>query len=292
MVSNNLGGTTRVSTLVIRSLGIPTTDKRAFFNFNSINYDIASGGGVDIKLELDALNGFDVDIPNRFVTFVPLFSSLASTRSTTSQTELNRSEAYLRARSQVPFNRVFGNIVNSEHIDAARLFTPWNLLLSTELGLNTTTTCSQTPSTTIRPPSPRINGSYFFTCQNSGGDVTLQVDNNPDFLGNLYTHNWNITGPRNMSGTGTTFRMSSTLPAGVYTVAVTRSFSTATINDLPTASQNRVGTAGSSRAFSVLTTNNSICANGGGPGPGPGGGIPLTANLDDFEVDDESEVGI
>jgi hypothetical protein len=129
VVSNNLGGTTRVSTLVIRTLGIPTTDKRAFFNFNSINYDIASGGGVDIQREVDALNGFDVDIPSRFVTFVPLFSSLASTGSTASQTELNRSEAFLRARAQVPFNRVFGNIVNSEHIDAARLFTPWNLLL-------------------------------------------------------------------------------------------------------------------------------------------------------------------
>ncbi|TDT46685.1 putative secreted protein (Por secretion system target) [Maribacter spongiicola] len=292
VVSNNLGGTTRVSTLVIRTGGIPTTDKRAFFNFNSINYDIASGGGVDIEREVDALNGFDVDIPNRFVTFVPLFSSLASTRSTTSQTELNRSEAYLRARGQVPFNRVFGNIVNSEHIDAARLFTPWNSLLSSELGLNTTTTCTQTPSATIRPPSPRINGTYFYTCQNSGGDVTLRVDNNPDFLGNLYSHSWSVSGPRSMSGTGDTFRMSSTLPAGVYTVAVTRSFSSATINDLPTASRNRVGTSSSSRAFSVLTTSSSICANGGGPGPGPGGGIPLTANLGDFEIEDVSEVGI
>jgi hypothetical protein len=41
-----------------------------------------------------------------------------------------------------------------------------------------------------------------------------------------------------------------------------------------------------------LTTSSSICANGGGPGPGPGGGIPLTANLGDFEIEDVSEVGI
>ncbi len=297
VTTHGFNSRSQVSRLRVSVLRIPITERDRFFNFGPLNYDLASGGLVEEDL---VVAGLDDVAELRFAgdgfqnfAFVPLFSSLASTRPLTSQAELNRSEAYLRARGQVPFNRVYGNNSNSEHIDAGLIANQWRLLLTTEFGLNvSTTTCNQTPSTTIRPPSPRINGSYFFTCQNSGGDVTLQVDNNPDFLGNLYTHNWNITGPRNMSGTGTTFRMSSTLPAGVYTVAVTRSFSTATINDLPTASQNRVGTAGSSRAFSVLTTNNSICANGGGPGPGSGGGIPLTANLDDFEVDDESEVGI
>ncbi len=297
VTTHGFNSRSQVSRLRVSVLRVPITDRDRFFNFGPLNYDLASGGLVEEDL---VVAGLDDVAELRFAgdgfqnfAFVPLFSGLASTRATTGQAELNRFEAYLRARGQVPFNRVYGNNTNSQHIDAISIANQLRLMLTNEFGLDiTTTACNQTPITTIRPPSPRINGTYFYTCQNSGGDVTLRVDNNPDFLGNVYSHSWSVSGPRSMSGTGDTFRMSSTLPAGVYTVAVTRNFSSATINDLPLASRNRVGTSGSSRAFSVLTTSNSICANGGGPGPGPGGGIPLTANLGDFEIDDVSEVGI
>jgi hypothetical protein len=294
--TNAYNGSSQVSRLRVSVLRVPITNKDRFFNFGPLNYDLAAGGLVEEDLVIGGIE--DVD-ELRFVgdgfqnfAFVPVFSSMASERSTTGQAELNRSRDFLMTRGQTPFDRIYGNNNNSPHIVASDIANQWDLLLTNEFGINLSTFCNQTPLSIIRPPSPRINGSYFYTCENSGGSVTLRVDNNPDFLGNVYSHSWSVTGPRNMSGSGDTFGMSSTLPTGVYTVSVTRSFSAATINDLPNGSTDMVSTSSSSRAFSVLSYRDRICENGGGPGPGPGGGIPLKVNLENFNAVDDSEMVI
>lgn len=280
VVSNNLGGTTRVATLIIRTFGIPTTDKRAFFSFNNLNYDISSGGAVDISQQASDLDTFDLTIDEPLVSFVPLFSSLGSTRSISSQAEMNRSESFLRARSQVPFDQVFGNSRNTEHVSAPAVFLPWLQLLSTELGLNTLGSCNDLPTSNISPPSPRINAPFFFTCKNNGSDIMLRVDNDPDFLGNVYSHTWNVNGPSSFTVNGDAFSVPSTFPVGLYTVTCTRSFSQSTLSGLSPATLLQVRSSSSSRGVSILTTGNSICSGGGGPGPvGP---IPLKANLEDF----------
>ncbi|MEM6265743.1 MAG: T9SS type A sorting domain-containing protein [Bacteroidota bacterium] len=292
--TNHFNRSTQLMHFEIKGIGIRLNSAELNLDLGNVNYDLGAGGLVDDELVLEEIEDIDdlrlVGNGFRNFSFVPLFSSLASTRNITNQTELNRSYAFLDNRGQIPFDEAFGRNENTEHINAADVAGQWNDLLRLELGLNTVTTCNQIPTMNIAPPTPRSNAPFFYTCQNSGGDVTFFVADYPDPFGNQYVHSWRASGPRTLTGNGNTFTMRSTLPAGVYTVRLTRSFSTETIEDLPSNSRNRVRSSSSSRAFSVLTSSNRICSGGGGPGPGPGGGIPLTINLEDFDMEGKGEI--
>lgn len=282
--NGGLNSRTEVSKLEIFTFGIRTTNKSNTFTFDQLNYDIAAGGFSDIRDEIVDISGLNISIPEPLVGFVPLFSSTASMENLSSQNVLNTPAQTLLNRNRTPFDAIYGLNTNTEHIDAFPVRLEWDKILLNELGAELDFSCSGVVDTP--PPAPRINGAYFFTCQN-GRDRTLNVDNGTN-IARFYTHDWSISGPRSFSLSNTEqITMQSNWPAGVYTVRCTRRYADGVVSSSP-------GTSTQSRTFSIRSANDRLC--GGSGGTGSGGGNPgensededgnprLVANLDDFNT--------
>lgn len=220
--TNALNSRTQVSSILIATLGIPTTIRQRSFNFNAFNYDM-SAGGTFIVDEFIADIALDTENFNQdFFSFVPLFSSLASTAPINNQGQLNRSEAQLRGNNWTPFDRIFGTNDNTEHVSTTQIQGAWDDLLRFELGLTLRTSGCTEAISSANPPTPRMNTDYYYTCQN-GTSRTMRIDNLSSIAG-LYNHSWRVTGPRNFTRTGDYMTMSSYMPTGVYSIRLTRSF--------------------------------------------------------------------
>ena len=271
--SNQIGTNDVVSDLVFTGLGIGTMKSR--HNSNR-NYDVIPGGFEDINIYTSQLpNEISLDVDHSRFCFIPLYSSLASTGSVSTQSQLLRSEATMDANNWIPFDAVYGNqTFNTRHIDAVGVRNPFRDMLRDELGLSlATNVCTETP-TPRTPPTPNFNTNYYWTCQ-YGTDRTLTVTNGSEADDtNLYRHTWRVTGPRSLTLTGDMLIMNSNWPPGVYSVKLERSFATG------------LGTRKSVRTigFTIFSQNNSQYCGGGSSGtkPGPGGGNKLVAKIDSY----------
>lgn len=280
--TNPLSGTGRVSSIWIFTGPVPTTIRERSLSFNQFNYDIAAGGYQDNQGASDVSVPALVQVLFRFYfnasgndnfSFVPLFSGLASTAPLNNQNDLNRSEAQLDANSWTPFDEVYGDpIDNSRHLNTRFIEGEWDELLRDELGLQIQTFCGVGTGNGI-PTTPRINTDYWYTCQNSGVNRTIRVDNNPA-ISNLYRHTWTVTGPQSFGGTGNTMTMGSTMRPGVYRITCTRSLR----NDQ---GLNGTATRTTSRLFTLFSERDTrYCGGSGGGNPRPpGGGVPLKAEI-------------
>lgn len=271
--SNQIGTNDVVSDLVFTGLGIGSMKSR--HNSNR-NYDVIPGGFEDMDVYTDQLpSEISVDVDHNRFCFIPLFSSLASTGSVSTQSQLQRSEATMDANNWIPFDAVYGNqTLNTRHIRAVDIGVPFRNMLRDELGLSlVTNSCTETPMPRT-PPTPNFNTNYYWTCQ-YGTDRTLTVTNGSEADDtNLYRHTWRVTGPRSLTLTGDMLIMNSNWPPGVYSVKLERSFATG------------LGTRKSVRTkgFTIFSQNNSQYCGGGSSGtnPRPGGGNKLVADIDSY----------
>jgi len=271
--SNQIGTNDVVSDLVFTGLGIGSMKSR--HNSNR-NYDIIPGGFEDMDVYTNQLpSEISVDVDHNRFCFIPLHSSLASEGPVNTQGQLSRSEANMDNNNWIPFDEVYGNpTVNTRHIDAVGISSPFYNMMQLELGVTlTTNTCTETP-TPQTPPTPNFNTNYYWTCQ-YGTDRTLSVTNGSEADDtNLYRHTWRVTGPRSLTLTGDMLIMNSNWPPGVYSVKLERSFA------------NGLGTRKSVRTkgFTIFSQNNSQYCGGGSSGtnPRPGGGNKLVADINSY----------
>ena len=285
--TNGLNTNTKVSSLIILTLGVPTTVKEDSYNFNGFNYDLVAGGTESNQTQnisplasffLDVFNfatyfgGHTVnDFGNSRFSFVPLFSSAASTAPRTVQSHLNRSVAQLEANNWTPFDKIYGENSNSNHVLNDFIVGAWERLFQDEFGFGLTSFCNQIIGSSA-PPVPRINTDFWYTCE--VGSRTLFIVDDGSEIGNLYTHTWTVTGPTSFSLQGKTLKMGPGLPVGTYTISLRRSYSSGS------------GFSGSSnamsRTFTVYDEYHPIY--GCSEGDNPGGGIRKS---DDIGKDDE-----
>ncbi|MEM6892493.1 MAG: T9SS type A sorting domain-containing protein [Bacteroidota bacterium] len=267
--TNRINASNTVAFLKIVTLWLSTnTYKTDSYNFNAFNYDIANGGTFDLESS-DGSLPIDLDVfpitPNtlgrsRF-SFVPFFSSVASTAPRTSQTNLFRSEAQLRTNNWTPFDRIFGSNANTTHTStrSQEANQGWRNLFSQELNLPFNPSC-RVSGRVAQPVSPVINAPRFYMCK--GSTTTFNVDN-PSAINNYYNHSWRVTGPASFNFNGEAVALDRTMPPGQYTVRVTRSFNTSStgLNS---------GSRSASVVFTIFPENDTTNGCGGSPG-GPGG---------------------
>lgn len=289
--TNGLNTNTKVSSLIILTLGVPTTVREDSYNFNGFNYDMVAGGTESNQtqnINPGVLEYFNIaswfgghtvnDFGNSLFSFVPLFSSTASTAPRTTQSHLNRSVAQLEANNWTPFDKIYGENNNSQHINNSDIDDSWADLFQDEFGFGLTSFCNQIIGSSS-PPRPRINTDYWYTCE--VGSRTLFIVDDGSEIGNLYTHTWTVTGPTSFSLQGKTLKLGPGLPVGTYTINLRRSYSSSS------------GFSGSSnamsRTFTVYDEYHPIygCSEGGDPG----GGIRKTDDIGkDEETVEEDEI--
>lgn len=234
--TNGINTNTKVSSIWITATVIPTTIKEKSFNFNALNFDISAGGITPTTAQTVELPwwGNIVNFAEWFGStlnthgredwsFVPLFSSVASTENLTSQASLNRSVAFLQSNGRTPFHAIFAGANNTEHVRSSAISGLWNDLLRNELGINTSTfSCTVGTGTMGRASTPRINGHRFYMCEY---DRNVQFwDADASAIANLYRYNWTITGPQSFpSWSGERYTLSYPAP-GLYTLRLNRSY--------------------------------------------------------------------
>ncbi len=249
--SNGINSRTLSSFVEIRTgPGILTTNKRSSFNFDAFHYDVTPGGVFDYNLGFD---DFEIDVIvfdfsiNTFgisqFSFVPLFSSLASTARNNNQGDISRNLNALNANNSIPFDRVFGTNNNTEHLETIGVISnAWRDLFVNELRIPFERNSCNVRGAVATPPSPRINGNRFYMCELSS--ERLKIDN-ASGLGDLYNHSWRVTGPRSFTANGDYVTMFKGLPPGRYTVRATRSYDTT--------QGLSAGSSTSSRVFTVFS---------------------------------------
>jgi|GEM_PF-1384701 len=251
--TNQINGNGKVSSLWILTGTIPTTIKEKSYNFNAFNFDIAAGGFDTNRGAGDITFGWWINLINmaewfgntfndfgreRF-SFVPLFSSVASTAPRTTQNDLNRPVNQLINNNWTPFDAVYAGNNNTFHVDAPGIVGLWSNLIQTEYNIPFTVFCQVGQVTNPAPPVPRFNTTKWYMCELERRDFSIS---SPSDIANLYTHTWNSIGPRNTSGSGENFTIYSRTPPGTYTITVTRRFNPGSGVVGPASSYSRVFT--------------------------------------------------
>ncbi len=222
--SNDIGVNQRVSNMKIKHRGIVIANMTSHHNSDK-NYDIIPGGSQDINDYIAELpTEFSININHSKFSFVPLFSSLASSGPTSSQYDLSIAASTLKNANYIPFHAYYGNsTLNTKHVDVTGVGSPLLNILHQEIKINIylTTGCNVIPDPAT-PPAPNFNTDYYYTCQ-YGTDRTFKITNDVKEL-KLYKHIWKVTGPHSFTLSGDMITMNSNWPAGVYYVTLERSF--------------------------------------------------------------------
>lgn len=287
--TNQINGNGKVSSLWILTGTIPTTIKEKSYNFNAFNFDIAAGGFDTNRGAGDISFGWWINLINvsewfgntfndfgreRF-SFVPLFSSVASTAPRTNQNDLNRPVNQLINNNWTPFDAVYAGNNNTFHVDAFDIRANWINLIQTEYNIPFTTFCQEAQGTNPAAPVPFFFLDNYYMCEYASKQVVVS---NPSPFSNLYRHTYTITGPTFRSGSGSTFTIPSGMPPGTYTITVTRAYNNASGVAGPSSSYSRV--------FTVYPFNHPTygCNTGGG------GDLPINVRVSDWAESDTSAI--
>lgn len=250
---NNVNGNGKVSSLWILTTNTPTTIKENSYNFDAFNFDLASGGfdtnrgagelSFDWWINLINIaewfgNTFN-DFGRERFSFVPLFSSVASTAPRVTQNDLNRPVNQLISNNWTPFDAIYAGNENTQHVWANQIAQQWVNLIQTEYNIPFTVLCQVAQGTNPSPPAPVFNTNKWYMCELERRDFWISQ---PSYIANLYTYTWNTTVPNNTSGSGESFSIYSQTPPGVYTITVTRRFNPGSGVVEPTSSHSRIFT--------------------------------------------------
>ena len=308
--TNGASTSTEVASLKVLSGLVPLIDRKKSHSFDALNYDIAPGGWKDNGKLGDVSGSFVagtvIDLfnlarwfPGRSIethgrdkfAFVPLFSALAVNGARNTQTLINRSVSSTQSAGATPFVKVYGQSATAtQHTDfTGEMLNIWRAMLNQELGLPSTqsTACRVGAVTPSTPPVPSFNADYWYACQSKAEKMYLRT---PDAVANLYGYTWSVTGPSSFSVGGASFTFPTGKPAGVYTVTLTRRYSS-------TSGVTSTLSSASSHAFTVYSDSHQTYGCGGGTpsnpgtpgGPAPfqaagGGGVPEVGFAADLEI--------
>lgn len=262
--TNNISSSTKVSSIWITVGAVPTTIKDRTYTFDAFNYDISAGGlqnSADIdfrpkwwqhallimfQLGYNVVTNYDRDD----FSFVPLFSSTASTAPRSNQSHLNRTVSQLESNNWTPFDAIYSLSSNSTHVDVGDISTEWSNLLSVEFG-PASIPCAE--GIMAPPPSPRFNTTAWYMCPNDSRNFWIT---NPSAVSNLYTHRWDITGPNGFFQSVFSENLSlGYLTSGSYTITLIRTYSGGAYSNISTTY---------SRVLTVYPSTHSECSGGGG----------------------------
>jgi len=269
--TNDISTSTKVSSIWITVGAVPTTIKDRTYSFDAFNYDISAGGTIEYP-EIDftpkwwqhallIMGGVGYNVVTNYgrnsFSFVPLFSSMASTAPKTTQSHLNRSVSQLYSNNWTPFHATYSPSGNTFHTNAVSIPSQWINLLNTEFGI-TSATCTQSPGTMAPPPVPYFNTTYWYMCPNQIRNFYIT---NPSTIYNLYSHRWDISGSNGYSHSVFSDNLTlSYLSPGSYTITLIRTYSGGAFSNISTLS---------SRVLTVYPSNHSQCSGGGGGDPIP-----------------------
>jgi hypothetical protein len=256
--TNEVNGEGKVSSVLITSLLIPLTIKDKSFNFDALNYDISSGGISPTTAQTIELpwwgNIFNLaewfgpslqTFGRENFSFVPLFSSTAAQGALRTQAELNRGVPTLINNNLTPFDKIYAGADNTSHIRTFDVFSVWRTMLITEFSVDPLNPFCQVGSGGMgRAPTPRIDGTRFFMCED---DSSLRFwDRDASALANLFHYTWSVSGPSSLpGGVGDEYVFTNPSP-GFYTISLTRTYN----DDI-----NGTRSATSSRVVEVVSRN-------------------------------------
>lgn len=287
--TNNLNSSTKVSSIWLHTSGVPTTIKDRTFQFSDFNFDIATGGyetnglgqiGIDTKNEWfnNIVNSFIGNIITTYgrdqFSFVPLFSSVASTAPKNSQLDLNRPISQIVANNWTPFQAIYANSENTRHARVFPLNTQWTSLLNSEFGISQLSfSCQTSPGTMAPPPTPFFNTTFWYKCPDERRTFTID---GASAISNLYYHVWEITGPNGYFTTVHGDQLTvGYLPPGAYTITLLRNYAGGAYSNFTTLH---------SRVLNVFPASDPVfCNSGGGGDPVP----RLLGTEDNIRVSDQ-----
>lgn len=286
--TNGLNTSTKVSSIWVLTGPVPTTVKDRTFSFNAFNYDVSAGGfqtnmglgNIEVDTKFEWFNkiatwfvGEVVETFGRdYFSFVPLFSSVASTAPRNNQSDLNRPVSQIKTNNWTPFQAIYGGVENSNHAWVPPIQDSWISLLTSEFGISYyTSTCQTSPGTMPPPPIPYFNTTYWYKCPDERRTFTI---NGFPAISNLYYHVWEITGPNGYFTTVHGDQLSvHYLPPGAYTITLYRTYSGGVYSNITTLH---------SRVFTVFPASDPVYCNGGG------GGGPIPRLLETDQEEEES----
>lgn len=232
--TNSLNSQAKVSSLLILTGLVPTTIKERSHWFD-VNYDVTPGGQQDNQGAGDYhSSAFNLNIVHWFgntvndhgrgkFSFVPTFSGIASSAPNNSQADLFRSIASLQAGGHVPFDAVYAENRNTEHLFTVLIDNAWRSLLQNELGVTISQACQVGHSYNPPPPTPSYDGARFYKCASE--QITFSMINHDEKISNLYRYVWRLTGPWNQTLPGGNSYYFGSAPAGLYTLTLERYYS-------------------------------------------------------------------
>jgi hypothetical protein len=236
--TNQLNQQSLVSSLKILTGPFPTTTKERSHWFD-VNYDIAPGGqeynqgaghAYHWSFDFNLFQWFGQtvnDYGNDRFCFIPTFSGVASNAPINSQTDLYRSISSLQAGGHVPFDAVYAENLNTEHLFTNLTANAWLSLLREELGFDTGKKyCNMAQGINNPPPAPAYNGAKFYKCASE--QISFTITNHNPKISNLYRYVWRLTGPWNQTLSGGNTYYFGSAPTGLYTLTLQRYYKTFT----------------------------------------------------------------
>jgi triacylglycerol esterase/lipase EstA (alpha/beta hydrolase family) len=207
--TNNLNTNTKVSELtVVNFILFPILVVKTKNFTIPLNYDILAGGNYRVERQASGLG-------SKFqYAFIPTFSGVCYQGSLNTQASLtiDASNA-LKSNGLSPFDKVYGNNINDEHVIARQKASSWQNLFNTEFVIN-----NGICPVSNQAPSPYFNTTYYLPC----GGYTFALLNTP--IGAVNTV-WNVQ-PGNLNFTGNSFTLYNyQVPNNIpYTVKCTVNF--------------------------------------------------------------------